>query len=132
MGADSTRAPVGATTLTTKPDAAILEAWGRRSVAYAKYNAADHDIDNLAPLAIVDGAENDIRKAVATTPLGVEIQIWTALFHTDLALHVPGAEAMNIMDLDHFMATESCWEWKDRLILAALNSLRTMRTGGAA
>ena len=116
----------------TKADAAILAAWGSRSMAYAEYSAKDHDPDNLRPLEIVDTAENDIRKAVATSPLGVEIQLWAALFHTDLALHSADAQAMNIMDLDHFMARESDWDWKDRLILAAVNSLRSMRAGGAA
>ncbi len=113
-------------------DTAILDAWGRRSIAYALYNAANHDPDNLEPLTVVDTAENDIRKAVATTPLRVEIPLWTALFHTDLALKNADAEALNIMDLDHFMATEGDWDWKDRLILAAVNSLRAMRAGGAA
>ena len=116
----------------TTKDTAILAAWGRRSVAYALYNAADHDPDNLAPLTTVGTAENDIRKAVATTPLGVEIQLWTALFHTNLVLRGAASEAANIMDLDFFMANESDHDRKDRLILAALSSLRSMRIGGAA
>jgi len=132
MEADSTRAPAGATTLTTKDDAAIMSAWGRRSIAYALYSSADHDSDDLQPLTIVDTAENEIRRAVASTPLGVEIQLWTALFHSDFALTNADAAALNIMDLDHFTAREGDWDWKDRLILAALNSLRSMRAGGAA
>lgn len=114
------------------PDAAVLAAWGRRSVAYALYSAPDHNPDNLKPLVTVDNAENEIRKAVAVSPLGVEIQLWTALFHTDVTTSHGEAAAANVMDLDYFMAKESHFDWKDRLILAALNSLRTMRTGGAA
>lgn len=139
MTVDSTRAPAGATTLTKdKPDEELVIAWGRRSIAYALYDAGPMDDEpgynpnhDHEQLTIVDSAENEIRKLVATTPLGVEIQLWTALFHTEVTDKRPDSDAANVMDLDHFMAKESDWDWKDRLILAAIRSLRTMQLGGA-
>ena len=136
MGADSTRAPDGATTFTNKEDAAILAAWGRRSVASAIYSGlpfTDCPNDVYTPeereqVDIMDAAEEFIREARATTPRGVEVQLWTALVHIEQDRDTEAA--INIMDLDWFLMDEGRFDWSTRLILAALKSLRAI--GGAA
>ena len=135
MTVDSTRAPAGATVLTKdKPDADLIGAWGRRSIALATFiglpsvGEKGHDrAAEEAELAIVDAAEKEICSAVATTTFGVEVQLWTAFFHADVVTKPGDDEAANVMDIDHFIPKEADFEWRDRLILAALRSLRGLR-----
>jgi len=124
------------TTTTPAKDAAILEAWGRRSVANAIYirlpfsdspNAA-YTPEELAQIEIMDAAEMAICKATATEPRGVAVQLWTALAHIETDREAEAA--INIMDLDWFLLDDERFDWNVRLILAALKSLRAM--GGAA
>lgn len=135
MGADSTRAPEGATTLTTKDDAALIAAWDRRAAAF---NALQELPDNpqgegetperAAQWAIVDAAEEEIQAATACTPRGAELQLWTsAIFMFDAAEdEAPCYRA----DFDHFAAKGDALDWRERLLLSAVRSLRAM--GGAA
>ncbi|MBL9066452.1 MAG: hypothetical protein JNN10_09185 [Sphingopyxis sp.] len=127
---------IDTSTTAPAPDGAILEAWGRRSVASAIYaslpfsdcpNAA-YTPEEKAQIDIMDAAENLICAATATTPQGVAIQLWTALAHVEQDRE-PEA-AINIMDLDWFLLDETRFDWNVRLILAALKSLRAI--GGAA
>lgn len=136
MNVDSTRAPEGATTFTTNTDAAILAAWGRRSVASAIYSGlpfsecpnAAYTPEECEQVDVMDAAEIAICEATATTARGVEIQLWTALAHIEMDRDAEAA--INIMDLDWFMMDEGRFDWNVRLILSALRSLRAM--GGAA
>lgn len=132
MERTSTTAPEGATALTTKADAAILAAWGRRSVASAIYGGLPfsecpneaYTPEEAEQVGIMDAAEEEIRAATATTPRGVEVQLWTALAHIEQQREADAA--INIMDLDWFLIDEGAWDWNTRLILAALKSLRAM------
>jgi hypothetical protein len=136
MGADSTLAPAGATNLTTKDDADILAAWGRRSVASAIYSclpfsdcpSKEYTPEEAEQVDIMDAAEEAIHEATAITPRGAAIQLWTALSHIEQ--NKDDEAAINIMDLDWFLMDEERFDWPTRLILAAIKSLRAM--GGAA
>lgn len=116
-------------------DDAILAAWGRRSVAHAIYNVLPfkdegegYTAEEQVHIDTIDEAEGVIRNAIATTSRGVEIQLWVAFNH--MVSKREDDEAVNIMDLDWFLMDETRFEWPERLIIAALKSLRAM--GGAA
>lgn len=121
----------------TKPDAAILAAWGRRSVASAIYSGLPftecpteiYTPEEAEQVDIMDAAEEEICAATATTPRGVEVQLWTALAHIEQDRD--DESAINIMDLDWFLMKEVDYDWSTRPILAALRSLRAMRAQGA-
>lgn len=141
MGADSTRAPVGATTLTTQDDAAIFAAWDRRAAAFATLQELPNNVrgdgetpERHAQWAIVDDAETEIHAAVAATPRGLELQLWTAL-HNHYQ-DAEAAEAASRGDLDWFNANDSELDWPDKLFVAAMRSVRAMHDaaekGGAA
>lgn len=130
MGTSSTPAPGGATTFTTKNDKAIIEANQRRLAAYAELDRlATSSADNRSPAeeaqwAIIDAAELVMMSSVATTPRGLEAQLWTALhnFYQD----AEPAEAANRADLDWFNAKHEELDWTDKLFVAALRSVRAM------
>jgi hypothetical protein len=135
MGADSTRAPEGATTLTTKDDADILAAWDR----FSANRLAVFDLDEEAPdydereerlwNAIGDD-EAFIGKAIANTPAGAEVQLWCILSH-----EVAGDDEKSVLrrDLAHFDIHGSKLDWCPKLALQAIRSLRSMsaKEGGA-
>lgn len=136
MGIDSTRAPVGATTLSTNDDAAIIAAFDRRAVAFAALgglpdpaiSGSSSTPEQAAQWAIIDAAEAEICATVATTARGAELQLWTAAVYQFDAAEDEGP-CFNA-NLDHFTAQGDKLDWKDRLFIAALQSLRAM--GGAA
>ncbi len=134
--ADSTRAPAGATTFTTKPDGNILAAWDRITAAHAaiaECTAAPTDGSLYSPeeqaqWRVNDAAEVEILKAIADSPVGVEIQLWVALIHL-----VEGGDAECAIlrrDLGWFAERGADMNWSERLILSAVRSLRAM--GGEA
>lgn len=126
----STGAPDGATTFTTKNDKAIIEANQRRLAAYAELDRlATSSADNRSPdeeaqWAIIDAAEMVLMTSIATTPQGLEAQLWTAL-HNHYQDAEP-AEAANRADLDWFNAKHEELDWTDKLFVAALRSVRAM------
>jgi hypothetical protein len=119
-----------------KDDAAILAAWGRRSVACAIYATlpfsdcpkVEYTPEEQTQIDIMDAAEILICDATATSPQGAAIQLWTALAHIEQDRDAEAA--INIMDLDWFLTDETRFDWNVRLILAALRSLRAI--GGEA
>jgi len=129
MTSDSTTAPNGATTLTTKPDAAIIAAFDRRAAAFHAARALPCDPATggeteaqSAYWATIDAAEEEIRATVATTPRGAELQLWIAATY---ALNAPEDEAPCYRtDLEYFEAQGDKRDWTDRLMIAALRSLR--------
>ncbi|MBU7587972.1 MAG: hypothetical protein KAF42_02025 [Sphingopyxis terrae] len=131
MKADSTRAPIGATPLTTTPDADILAAWGRITAAHAALAACpvhagpgEYSPAERAQWDIVDAAEAIIRTTKATTAAGVEIQLWVGLIH---AMNDDGVEqAILRRDLDWFDERDGEFDWFERLFIAAIRSLRSM------
>lgn len=135
MGADSTRAPNGATTFTNNDDAAIIAAWDRRAAAFATLqklpdNSRGHGEtpERHAQWAIVDAAEAEICTSVAITARGAELQLWCAAVYQFDAAEDEGP--CYRADLDYFTAQGDRPDWKDRLLIAALRSLRAI--GGAA
>jgi hypothetical protein len=130
MSAPATTSPV------VHPDADILAAWGRRSVASAIYNSLPftscpsevYTPEEREQVDIMDAAEAVIHDGIATTPQGAAIQLWTALAHIEQTHEAEAA--INIMDLDWFLIDEARFDWPVRLILSTLKSLRAM--GGAA
>lgn len=127
MGADSTRAPDGATTLTTKDDADILAAWEAYRNAYASckavldvgpyvdgYNAAQRE-----QIEVMERAETLINAAVPTTMRGIEVQLWAMLAHREVS--GIGEEAAVAESL------EGCSEHFEWLDMFALNSIRAIR-----
>lgn len=115
-------------------DDAIRAAWSRRQNAYAAYNAipasSDPAVSDYTPeearlWAIIDAAEEVIRSSIATTPRGVSIQLWCALYHS-----VTGREddeAVTRGDLAALERLDPSLDWTARLALAALRSLQTMK-----
>lgn len=135
MKADSTRAPDGATAFTTNDDAKLIAAWDRRAAAFlAARELPDHAAtggntdEQEAQWAIIDVAEAEIVATVATTARGAEIQLWAAAVYQfdDAEDEAPCYRG----DLDYFVAQGDKRDWKDRLFIAAIKSLRAM--GGAA
>ena len=132
MGTDSTRAPEGATTFTNNDDAAIIAAWDRRATAFATLQELPNNPrgegetpERHAQWAIVDAVEAEICTSVATTARGAEIQLWCAAVYQfdDAEDEGPCYRA----DLDFFTAQGDRRDWKDRLVIAALGSLRAMQ-----
>lgn len=125
---NSTTAPAKGT-LTSKDDAAILAAWDRRATAFLAARALPDDSTTggetdgqSAQWAIVDAAEAEIRAAIASTPRGAEIQLWTAATYIfDSADDEPPCYRG---DLEYFEAQGDQRDWTDRLLIAALRSLR--------
>jgi hypothetical protein len=126
------------TDTTPAPDAAILNAWERRTAAYARYNALPSDVradptfsfaDGMTDAerrewAIIDEAEADIVEAVATTPAGVAAQLWTALSH--IVTERRHVEAVQRGDLVAMIAFNHELDWNEKLIVSALRSLYAM------
>ena len=114
------------------PDADIITAWGRRSVASAIYAALPYSDcpegaytpDEQAQLDIIDEAEAVINAATALTTQGVAVQVWVGLAH--MLTDKEADAAIDMMDLDWFLADEARFDWQVRLCLAALRSLREM------
>lgn len=115
--------------LTSHDDAAIIAAFDRRAKALAilqelpdNPQGQGETPERLAQWAIVDAAEAEIFNAVAVTPRGAELQLWTAAAHMfDTAEdEAPCYRA----DLEYFEAQGDNRDWKDRLVIAALRSLR--------
>lgn len=136
MGADSTRAPDGATTLTTKDDADITAAWDR----FSANRLAVFDLDEEAPdygereerlWNAIGTDEAFIGKAVANTPAGAEVQLWCILSHEADSDSEPYALRR---DLAHFDVHGSKLDWCPKLALQAIRSLRSMsaKEGGVA
>jgi len=134
MGAVSTRAPEGATTLTTKDDADILAAWERFSanrlaVFDLSDEAPDYDEQEERLWSAISVDEAFIGKAIANTPAGAEVQLWCILTHEAGADSEPYALRR---DLAHFDVHGSKLDWCPQLALQAIRSLRAMQEGGAA
>lgn len=114
-------------------DAAIIAAWERHKSAHAIY--ADLPFGEALPMGsytpeeqaqwdVIDAAELEIQTAVATTPLGAEIQLWVSLCHS--ITEREAEQAARRCDLDYFNADEEQLDWTDRLVLSAIRSLRAM------
>ncbi len=134
MAINSTSAPESATTLSTN-DAAIIAAWDRRAAAFAELRGAPDPAttgtgtdEQNALWAIIDVAEAEICTSVASTARGAELQLWTASTYLfDSAEDEPPCYRA---DLAYFTEQADRRDWKDRLVIAALRSLRAQ--GGAA
>ena len=132
MERNSTRAPEGATTFTNKDDAAIIAAWDHRAAAFASLQALPDNPrgdgetpERHAQWAIIDVAEAEICTSVATTPRGAEIQLWCAAVYQFDAAEDEGPCYLG--DLDYFTAQGDRLDWKDKLLIAAIRSLRAMQ-----
>jgi hypothetical protein len=110
-------------------DEEIIAAFDRRATAFTILQELPDDPqgqgetpERLAQWAIVDAAEAEIGKAVAMTPRGAELQLWAAAAHMfDTAEdEAPCYRA----DLEYLEAQGDSRDWKDRLVIAALRSLR--------
>lgn len=127
---------VPATAINANADAAILAAWDRRAATYVAYNAlafigtdkwgnSERDEAEEERLwAIIDEAEAVIRSTTATTPQGLEAQIWTALYHSTTAPWLD--DLTHARDLAAVAARDSELDWNQRFMLAALKSVRSM------
>lgn len=114
--------------LTSHHDAAIIAAWERRAAAFAELcgqpdpaTTGTGTDEQSALWAIIDKAEAEICNAIAITPRGAEIQLWTATTYLfDSAEDEPPCYRA---DLDYFTEQGERRDWKDRLVIAALRSL---------
>jgi hypothetical protein len=136
MGAISTRAPDGATTLTTKDDADILAAWATYNQARTIYdttpdegpfiegvNAAQREqIDIMGPAEVLIG------DAVPTTLRGIEIQLWSMLVHS-----VDTQEAATLARTEQLDALADHCDWIECHALNAIRAIRAIiaKEGGA-
>ena len=112
-------------------DTLLQQAWEARQAAYERYNAlpfseapdAPHTPAEAAEWAIIDGADETIHSTVASTPHGAAIQLWVALQHSITSRQDEAAILRR--DLEWF-ADDEKQDWKHRLILSALRSLKAM------
>lgn len=115
------------------PDAELIAAWERRMAAWVRYNALPfselpdetHSPEEAECWAIIEDAEEVIRSSCAKSPRGVEIQLWTSLFHSASTSDDDNA-AMERGDLGYFEGKGDSLNWNVRLAIAALKSLRAM------
>lgn len=118
--------------LTSHHDAAIIAAWDRRAAAFATLQELPENSrgdgetpERHAQWAVIDVAEAEICTGVATTPRGAELQLWCAAVYQFDAAEDEGPCYLG--DLDHFTAQGDRLDWKDKLLIAALRSLRAMQ-----
>lgn len=111
-----------------KDDAAILAAWGRYQAARETYGRDTPLGEDPALEKEINDAEAVIQSTIAGTPKGVEIQAWLALAH--IATGRDADEAAYRGDLAWFDERDHERDWVERLLLAAIRSLRAI--GGAA
>lgn len=137
MERNSTRAPVGATTLSTKDDADILAAWEAYRSAYASYMAVPDEGPYVNGLnaaqreqaEAMEQAEAFISAAVPTTLRGIEVQLWAMLAHRDAS-----ADAEEAVIAENVEASFEHLEWLDTHTLNSIRAIRAMiaKEGGAA
>ena len=113
-------------------DAAIIAAWDRRAAALANLQELPDNPrgdgetpERHAQWAIVDVAEAEICTSVAATPRGAEIQLWCAAVYQFDAAEDEGPCYLG--DLDYFTAQGDQLDWKDKLLISAIRSLRAMQ-----
>jgi hypothetical protein len=128
MGADSTRAPIGATAFSKNDDSAIFAAWERFSanrlaIFDLSDEAPDYDKQEACLWNAIDDDEAFICEAIAYTPAGAEVQLWCILSHEADADSEPYALRR---DLAHFDVHGSKLDWCPKLALQAIRSLRSM------
>lgn len=110
--------------LVSNPDAAILEAWARRTDAHlAMKHADDEQRDQLE--ALIDASDRIIHSTTARTPRGVEIQIWAALHAGEAYLDQDEAAILR-MDAGYLQQNHRNFDWNVLPLLAAIQSLRSM------
>jgi hypothetical protein len=123
--------------LTSNDDAAIIAAWERREAAFVKARGLPDQPTRGAMTPeqaecwdIIDAAETEIFNAVACTPRGAELQLWTAAAYLlDSALFDGFEDEQHYYraDLEHFVSQGEKRDWGDRLLIAALSSIRAMQ-----
>lgn len=109
-------------------ESAILAAWERRVAAHKMINGGELSASDEAAApywAIVDECDKLIHSTIATTPRGIEVQIWTAL-HNSSAYVKDEEEAILRMDLDYVSKHAADFDWDARAMIAAIRSLRAM------
>lgn len=119
--------PSAAVSPAASADFAIERAWFRRAAAYAAFVSDPEWEDNDKRYwSVIDQQEEIIRAHVAATPRGVLIQLWCALSHSTGAYTLEQDQAVTRGDFDAVEAMGSQMDWSDRLLLAALRSLKEM------
>lgn len=116
----------------TGADAALLTSYENWRQALAIYNVPRDRDDNAAEQAAIDlicAEEERIRAATATTPKGVEIQLWAFMENSTNALQ--DNDAIQRGDIQHFVDKEGDFDWEVRMVIAAIASLQAMHGGGA-
>lgn len=117
-------APVAA--FTAADDAALISAWNERTDAYRSYAAlpSDSTYQHQHPLlARIDAAEEVIHGAIAKTPLGTEIQMWTAFSHVLSGSDEDDAAILR-RDLAYFETKQPDLDWDAAIMVSAIRSLR--------
>lgn len=118
--------------VTTGADAALLASYENWRQALAIYNVPRERDDNAAEQAAIDlicAEEERIRAATATTPKGVEAQLW--VFMENSTTDQIDAGAIQRGDIQHFAKNTENFDWEVRLVIAAIASLQAMH-GDAA
>lgn len=135
--ADSTRAPDGATAFTTTasilgPDADLIAAFERRHTARMAIMALPDGSDDEATKLDEETAmlETFVQLALAQTVRGAEVQLWVAL--SSLVSDYEQDVRTYSADIAYFNGIEKTLDWPARLVVSAINSMRSMRDGGAA
>ena len=120
--------PGSAVAPTAAPDAAIEAAWIKRQEIYAAF-LDDENWEDAASTRYwnaIDEQEEIIRRCVATTPRGVLIQLWCALYHSSAVYSQEQDRAVTRADFDAVESMDGNMDWSDRLLLASLRSLKAM------
>lgn len=122
------------TTLTTEnlspkgTDDAIVAAKGRYNEACAAFDATPlrkgRAAQHQALMEQIDAAEQEIRSSLAGSPAGVEIKLWVALGQGFIDKDAIAAARKG--DLGWFDAREEAFDPRDRMVLSAIRSLRSI------
>jgi len=120
----ATACPTQALSL-SRSDASIVEAWDERLAAYMRINAGAEGSAEREAWAVVDACEKVIEQTSATTPQGIEIQIWTAL-HNSSAYTRDEEAAILRRDIEWIDARPGQFDWDATMMVAAIRSIRMM------
>lgn len=116
-------------------DAAILAAQERRATAYLAMAMLKPDCrsgtgcastEELKLLREINVAEEILAASVATTPAGVQAQVWAGLYRTLSCAKADDDRAVLSGDLNHLEGLGAQLDWNTRLILSGLRSLQAM------
>lgn len=121
---------------TQQGDAVILDAWANRKAAYRALDAIPEDrrseCGTPSPTeqslwSAIARAEKTIVESNATTPAGIEAQLWTGLHHAIAGPEFHEGQAVCFGDLERLEGMLDRLDEGQRMILSSIRALRSLQ-----